>query len=97
MQHRAPNVEGAGPFVPLEEDLLVAELAYSPGFKIFLERIVRPRVIEIRSLLLRDPALDPAERYGLVLHLLELEKMIAAVYASTEAAEAPAWVQALFR
>lgn len=97
MQHREPNPPREDPFALSEEDLLIAELAYSPAFRRFLEHIVAPRVAELRARLLRQPDLSEAERRGLVVHLLEVEKMVGAVYAVTEAGVPPAWVSALFR
>ena len=79
-----------------EEQLLIAEMAYSPAFRRFLEYIVAPRIRELRQKLLRDPNLSEGDRRGCVLHLLGVESLVGKVFEETEAGVPPAWVQAIF-
>lgn len=79
-----------------EEDLLLAELAYSPMFRRFIEFVLAPRIKEIRDQLLRNATLDDADRRGYVKYLAELEKMLETVFSKTEAGVMPAIILGMF-
>jgi hypothetical protein len=91
-----PNPRQLTAYDPDDDEILLAELAYSPMFRRFLELVIVPRIKDLRDKLLRNQELPEIERRGYVIHLLELEKMILRVYETTEAETAPAWVVALF-
>lgn len=80
-----------------EEELLLAEMAYSPAFRRFIEFIVAPRITKLRQDLLRNADLSEVERRACVLHLLGIESLINDVFEPTEVGEPPAWVKAIFR
>jgi len=83
--------------LPSEEEMLLAEMAYSPGFRRFIQFVVVPHVKVLREELLRNRDLGDADRRSYVYHLLELERLIGEVYAPTEAGKPPEGVQAIFR
>jgi hypothetical protein len=80
-----------------ERDRLLAELAYMPHFRLFIEDVIKPRVAEIRTRLLREIDIPEPERQALVGQLLGLERILGSVFDCTEAATMPDWLQVIFR
>jgi hypothetical protein len=94
MMHREPN-----PDVDVqrtdEQDLL-AELAYSPMFRIFVQDILVKRIKAMRNKLITSEFLPEGERRGYVMILNELKSVLNEVYEQTEAGVPPAGIVALF-
>lgn len=95
---RAPNVEGsAKDKVQAELDILLEEFAYSPGFKLFLNEIVTPIVVETRGKLLRFQDISESERLRLVARLDMLERILEDLYSRTADASVPEALKNFFR
>lgn len=82
--------------VKTDDELLLAELAYSPAFRRFVQLIVAPRIIEVREKLIRNIELPDGDRRGFVMFLAETERVLEAVYVNSETEELPATIRALF-
>jgi hypothetical protein len=81
--YRAPNENGKPKESQTEVDIMLEEFAYSTGFKLFLNEIVTPIVVEIRSTLLRVSNMTDPERNGLVARLDMLERLLDDLYGRT--------------
>jgi len=96
LTHREPNA-GYAEDDQTEKEMLLAELAYSPIFRVFIDEIVRPKVETLRDKLLRQEFLSEFERRGAVMCLLQLEQLLVDVFDHTEPQVLPTWVASFFR
>jgi len=80
-----------------EVDVLLEEFAFGSGFKLFLNEIISPIVVEIRGTLLRVSNIPDAERSQLVAKLDMLERILTDLYARTADGTVPEPLQNFFR